>query len=423
MSLFCKPVSSKKRFLPHRVLDQTFTFTLFPSAGSLPVSEWQSLSRQSPVFLNPAYLSIVEKCTYTNMLSRYVVVYRNKKPCGIIYYQVITFKAGTLGDLLTGQGQSERSRRLSMFEKYIESNRNEELLRLFTCGNNLVSGNYGFAFSNDIKKQTVTELLLNITETVAREEKIRGAICAILIKDFHEPLEPPKLLEEEKYTRFAVEPNMVVDIPEGINNKEEYIELFSKKYRNRAKTIFKSLGSLQLKELSVPEIQKHEKEIYTLYENIFDRAKFKLNKLPADYFSKVKALFEEQFRLTALFKEGRMLAFGSCFLMPDGDLEAHYIGFDYELNNEYNLYQNLLYQMIEGGIKNGCKRVNLGRTAAEIKTTVGAKPEELICYLKPQNTVSRVIQKPFIAMLQPAEWTPRNPFKEEAADKKTEEKV
>ena len=221
MSLFCKPVSSKRRFLPHRLLNQGFTFTLFPSVAAVPSSEWESLSGQSSIFLNPAYLSIVEKCTYTSMLCRYVIVYYNKKPCGIIYYQVITFKAGTLGDLVTAQFQNGQSKRLSMFEKYIESNRNEELLRLFTCGNNLISGDYGFVFSKDINQQTATELLLNITETIAREEKIRGAICAILIKDFHKPLEPSRLLDNEKYTRFAVEPNMVVEIPEGVTNKEE----------------------------------------------------------------------------------------------------------------------------------------------------------------------------------------------------------
>jgi hypothetical protein len=69
--------------------------------------------------------------------------------------------------------------------------------------------------------------------------------------------------------------------------------------------------------------------------------------------------------------------------------------------------------MIDEAIRNKRTVVNLGRTAAEIKTTVGAKAYDLICYIKPQNTISKLIQKPFISFLQPAEWTPRNPFKEE----------
>ena len=58
-------------------------------------------------------------------------------------------------------------------------------------------------------------------------------------------------------------------------------------------------------------------------------------------------------------------------------------------------------------------KINLGRTASEIKTTVGAKAHELLCYIKPQNAVSKLILKPFMQFLQPTEWIPRNPFKEE----------
>lgn len=86
---------------------------------------------------------------------------------------------------------------------------------------------------------------------------------------------------------------------------------------------------------------------------------------------------------------------------------------DYELNKELELYQNILYHFIEVAILKNKKTVNLGRTAGEIKSTVGAKVQELTCYVKPQNTVSKVILRPFISFLQPGEWIPRNPFKEE----------
>ena len=107
------------------------------------------------------------------------------------------------------------------------------------------------------------------------------------------------------------------------------------------------------------------------------------------------------------------MAFASAFVMPDKSLEAHYIGMDYNFNAEYCLYQNILLSMINEGLLHGCDRVNLGRTASEIKTTVGAKPVDLICYIKPQNTISKIIQKPFISFLQPGEWIPRNPFRDE----------
>ncbi|MCC6369859.1 MAG: hypothetical protein IT236_02515 [Bacteroidia bacterium] len=413
---FCKPVSSKKRFLPFRQLNDEFAFTLFEKADSLPLKEWESITKKNTIFLEPSYLKIVERCLHTKLVCRYVIVCRNTKPCGIIYYQVSDFKASVFGDVLSKQDDLQKSKRINIFEKYIDSNKDETLMRLFTCGNNLVSGEYGYLFDEAVSTEKALALLLEITDVVSKEEKLRGTISAVLIKDFHAPIEPRKFLEREKYTLFQVEPNLVVQLPESINSLSEYTNLFSKKYRNRAKSIFKSFEGVEVKNMNLQEIVKHENEIYALYENIFDKAKFKLIKLPPNYFSSVKAIFPEKFNVKGFFIGKKLVAFASCFLMPDNSLEAHYIGFDYELNNQYNLYQNILYAMISEAIAGKCQKVNLGRTAAEIKTTVGARAEDLICYIKPQNTISKIIQKPFITALQPSKWTPRNPFKEEVAE-------
>lgn len=412
MFSFCKPVSSKKRFLPFREINDDFSFTLYENAESIPTQEWEHITNKKTTFLEKEYLKIVERGEHTKLMCRYVIVYHNKRPCGIIYYQIVDFKAGVFGELMDQQVQSIKSTRMNLFEKYVDSNKDEVLLRLFTCGNNLVSGEFGFLFDKKINSSTAHELLLKITDLVSKEEKLRGTISAILLKDFYEPLEPAELFVEDKFSQFFVEPNLIVSIPENINTVNEYIELFSKKYRNRAKSIFKNGISIDKRVLSLNEIRHYEKVMYSLYEKIFMNAKFKLIKLPYDYFSSVKSVFGNKFTVNGFFYENNLVAFGSSFVMEDGSLEAHYIGFDYNLNNQFDLYQNLLYCAINEAIKHKCKRVNLGRTAAEIKTTVGAKPEDLVCYIKPQNTISKLIQKPFISFLQPSEWTPRNPFKE-----------
>ncbi|MBL7918821.1 MAG: N-acetyltransferase [Bacteroidia bacterium] len=399
--------------MPFRSLNDDFSFSLYERASSVPANDWDTISKNDTIFLERDYLAIVETGQHTKLTSRYVIVYYKGKPCGIIYFQIVDFKAGVFGELLDTQVQDIKSKRLNLFEKYIDSNKDEVLLRLFTCGNNLVSGEYGYLFDKKLSEDQAHTVLLKIVEIVSKEEKLARTISAILLKDFHKPLQPAELFEDEKYSNFFVEPNLVVDIPSEVNSVSEYIALFSKKYRNRAKSIFKSIEGVEIKYLTIDEIKTHEKQLYKLYEGIFEKAKFKLIKLPEDYFSSVKTIYEKEFTVKAFLKDGKLIAFASSFLMPDNSLEAHYIGFDYELNNQYNLYQNILYAMIDEAIKNKRAKVNLGRTAAEIKTTVGAKAENLICYIKPQNTISKLIQKPFISFLQPAEWIPRNPFKEE----------
>ena len=413
MFTFCKPVSSKKRFLPHRQLNEDFTFSLYSSANLIPENDWNLITRQNQIFLNKHYLEIIEKSQNANLKLRYVIVYYKGNPTGIIYFQIVDFKADVFGNLLAQQVQTLKSKRLNLFEKYIDLNKDEIILRLFTCGNNLVSGEYGFLFDEKIEKEKANTLLLNIIEIVAKEDKLKSTISAILLKDFYSELIPKKIFEDEKYSDFYVEPNLIIHLPENIKTIDDYVRFFSKKYRNRAKSIFKKFNGIEIKYLNLEEIKTNEARLYKLYEGVFERAKFKLVKLPKDYFRRVKTIFKNEFTIKVFCYENEIIGFASSFLMPDTSLEAHYIGFDYELNSRFDLYQNILYAMIDEALKNKCRKVNLGRTAAEIKTTVGAKPENLICYIKPQNTISKLIQKPFIAFLQPPEWIPRNPFKDE----------
>ncbi len=413
MLSFCKPVSSKKRFIPFREINSEFSFSLFENSDRVNRTEWLSITKNNSIFLEIDFLKLLEKVDNTKLTSRYILVYKNKVPCGIIYFQIIDFKAEVFGSILADKVETIKSAKMNLFEKYLDANKNETILRLFTCGNNLVSGEYGFKFLNTVSEESQSELLLKIIDVIGKEEKLSGAISAILIKDFETPLLPEKLFENEKYTSFFVEPNLVVDVPETINGIEEYIQLFSKKYRNRAKTILKKGAAISQKILEKDDINLLESEIYQLYENIYERAKFKLIKLPKHYFLETKKLFPEKFLMRGFFIEDKLVAFNSCFLLNESTLEAHYIGLDYELNTQYELYQNILYCMISTAIENKKQKVNLGRTAAEIKTTVGAKVQDLICYIKPQNTISKIIQKPFISFLEPSEWVARNPFKEE----------
>jgi hypothetical protein len=376
-------------------------------------TDWNKVVSEDSIFFNLDYLKLVEHSTHAVLKCRYVIIYKNEQACGIIYFQLTEFKANVFGDLLSGEIDEIKSKRLKLFEKYVESKDEDDILfRLFTVGNNLVSGEYGFLKTDRISKNDFYNILHALIKTISSEENLKTTIAAVLVKDFEKPLK--ELEQTEKYEAFKVEPNLVVDIPGGLNNLEAYLQLFSKKYRNRAKSILKNRSEFTIKDLSLHEIEKHTDRIYYLYHNIYAKAKFKLLLLPHNYFAETKKIFPDRFFMKGLYAGDELIAFSSWFIMHDDTIEAHYIGMDYELNSKLELYQNILYSFIELAIATGKAKVNLGRTAAEIKTTVGAKAHELTCYLQPQNTVSKFIAKPFIKFLEPKEWIPRNPFKEEA---------
>ncbi|MCA0431366.1 MAG: hypothetical protein LCH32_12775 [Bacteroidetes bacterium] len=412
MAIFCKPISSKKRFIPYRKLFESYSFTLYEKAALIPENDLLKICT-GDVFFNKNFLNLIEKCKNIKVQMRYCVIYENKLPIGFLYCQITDFNAGVFGELVKNENSDRSSKTLKLFEKYLIKNRHENLLRLFTCGNNLVSGEHGFCFINSVPEKIKHQLVLHTIDLISKEETKTGTISAVLIKDFEEHLKPKQLFKTFKYEVFTVEPNLILEFPKKVDSLDEYIQLFSKKYRNRAKNIQKKFLDIDIKELNITEIKTYETEIYSLYIQVFKRAKFKLLQLPNNYFSECKLIFKEQFKVYGFFKNNQLIAFNSSFLLKDNVLEAHYIGINYELNKEYELYQNTLCNIVTLAINQNKKIINFGRTAAEIKTTIGAKPKELYCYIKAQNTISKLVQKSLIKFLKPDEWIPRNPFKEE----------
>jgi hypothetical protein len=342
-----------------------------------------------------------------------VIIYNRKNPIGVVYFQINDLSASMFGDLVEKQIVELKSRRATVFQKYIEHNEGETIMRLVTCGNNFISGEHGFYLDINSKKTTF-RLVEGVIDCVARAEKLRGRISALLVKDFYaEGFGNKDCWYCNRFIHFNVEPNMIIHLPVDVLTLADYLNCFSKKYRNRAKHILSASATLTKKRLSLEQVMFYKQTMHDLYTQVFNQAKFKLVQLSPNYFEDVIKSNTASFYVDGWFLEDTMVSFACGFCLPN-EVEAHYIGFDYTKNKQYELYQTILYSYVEQAIVMKKSKINLGRTASEIKTTVGAKAHELLCYIKPQNTVSKLIMKPFMQFLQPtSDWIPRNPFKEE----------
>ena len=76
------------------------------------------------------------------------------------------------------------------------------------------------------------------------------------------------------------------------------------------------------------------------------------------------------------------------------------------------LYQNILIEFIKDAISINAKKIYYGRTAMEIKSNLGAEPDELIIYLKLNNAITNKLIGPFVPQKPLKNWTQRRPFKE-----------
>jgi hypothetical protein len=98
-------------------------------------------------------------------------------------------------------------------------------------------------------------------------------------------------------------------------------------------------------------------------------------------------------------------------IVNNGSLDAHFVGIDYQLNKSHAIYQRMLYTYVEIAIEKKLKTVNFGRTASEIKSSVGAVPQDLTMYLRHKKTIKNRILKLFLQRVQPTAFQQKFPFK------------
>jgi hypothetical protein len=75
----------------------------------------------------------------------------------------------------------------------------------------------------------------------------------------------------------------------------------------------------------------------------------------------------------------------------------------------------MMYDMMKLGIKKRAERLHFGRTAPEIKSTIGATPSAMYGYIKHRNPLFNFfVARPYTANLKPKEYVFRHPFKSRA---------
>jgi hypothetical protein len=413
MLIFCNKISNKKKSAL-RKKPTDFAFEVHDSIAAINPEHWNAIANYGSPFLKIPYLSVLENEHPDNMRFHYALIYDNKKPVAISYFQVIDFASEGFESFID-QENTEVSCAITSYLKRHLTNRfirsaSKLNMRLLICGNAFVSGEHGFACSPEINQIEVFDALADIIYEIGKAEELNGKIAAILVKDFYTSTKNVSdELKEFKYHDFLGEPNMIVNI--NWKTFDEYLNAMSKKYRNRAKNIIKKGTELQRKSFSASDIKNNAEQIQLLYNNVLHKATFRMASLSAKYFIEMKNVMQDKFNFIAYYNNEELIGFRSSFFLEES-IEAHFIGINYQVNKELELYQNMLYDYVRETIDNNLPQLILGRTASEIKSTVGAEAYQLTCYIRHRNPLSNHLIKPFIDSIKTIDWIPRSPFKE-----------
>ena len=194
------------------------------------------------------------------------------------------------------------------------------------------------------------------------------------------------------------------------NNYEDYIAALKSKYRVKVNKADSSSSLLTAKLFNETDFEVYKDELQQLYENTIASANFNAQVLNLNTYIKLRALYHEDFIVKAYFIDDKLVGFLSA-LLNNNHLDAHFIGLDYELNKTYAIYPKILNDYVRLGIEKRVSQINFGRTASEIKSTIGATPENLVCYTRHRHNLINKLLKPFITQVKIKDYKQHEPFK------------
>ena len=257
------------------------------------------------------------------------------------------------------------------------------------------------------------KLLPAAAEALARHLRKGGRrIHAVMLKD-QVRLDTPlaRAWAASGYHQLPVQPNMELVLPPSWTRTEHYLAALSSKYRVRYRRARKMGEGIDCRQLTDADMLRYRERMYALYRAIATDAGFNAIVLPPDYFLRLSEIFPRRLRVYGYFQRDLLVGFRT-ELAAGERLFAHFIGFDPALNRPTQLYQNMLYDLLESAIFNGFRVLDYGRTALEIKSSVGAEPVDYFCGLKSLIPGLNGLV-PTIAdyLSPPPDWRPRSPFK------------
>jgi Peptidogalycan biosysnthesis/recognition len=162
------------------------------------------------------------------------------------------------------------------------------------------------------------------------------------------------------FKRVPSMPMTTLDIDYG--NFEDYLSnCLSPRTRGKVRRKLRAAERAQpaITMSHVTDVTPHIDEVYPLYEAVLERSPLQFEKLTKEFLCEIGRRMPDKVQFFIWRQESRIVAFGLCTMQ--GDRICHeYVGFDYSVAFELNLYYRVFHDIIEWAIANGYKRFYSG---------------------------------------------------------------
>lgn len=381
----------------------------FSSVENISSEIWEDLGCENNWYFNSKYLLALAKNNPQLQFSYIILLNEQQKPVLFATLQTVDFYLDSVQNGL--QSMTERIKCVGRKLRILSP---EKSFKILTVGNTFVSGEHGIFIKENLdKKKLIKELANAVVQYVNSDKILKKEISAFMLKDFvKKSLFITDELRGYGYNSFNVEPNMVLYIDKNWTNFEDYLQAMKTKFRVKAKKAITQSADLIVKKVTQENSHKFLPKIAELYKSVSASSNFNLGEFNVKTYQTLKENLTDNYIVQVYCLNDNIVGFLSA-MINQNSLDAHFVGIDYKYNRQYAVYQRMLYDYITIAINKKLSIINFGRTASEIKSSVGAVPQDLTIYLRHKKTIPNRLLKPFLKRIQPTPFRQNFPFKAE----------
>lgn len=372
-------------------IENSITLRIYESINELNQKEWDNQLPTIPFYQKFQYLEHLEH-TQKQIKFRYIQVYKEQLLLGSIYFQQLDFQMKNIF-------QYNSNNKIKLLKNYFS----KKQIKLLYLGNVYFTGDTGIITENTNKIYDLLPKIFRITDNTFSIKSF-----AYLVTDIPEISHIN--LTTDGFQILHTEPDLNFKLNNDWHNFDDYLNSLSSKYRIRSKKILMVSSVIEHKVLSHDEILLYKTDIERLFNNVMDNAQFYISPLNCNFFVNKQDNAENICQIIGYFLENKMVGYINLYSC-NKIIHVHYIGLDYQINNNNKLYNRMLLDVVKLGIENRTVSIHFGRTATEIKTTIGAKPSYFRSYVKFSNYFMNILGSYYLKRILPPEFIIRNPFK------------
>jgi hypothetical protein len=192
-------------------------------------------------------------------------------------------------------------------------------------------------------------------------------------------------LEGEGFFRAPSLPSCSLPLPWG--SFAAYLGAMTAGYRRQVRATLRARQEASLRVRIVERFSREGDVIHSLYRQVIERARHRLETLDRAFIDRLDVDLGDRSRAIFLERDGRTLAVAVMLFTPN---VATFLlaGLDYAAPRHWQVYANLVCQVVAEAIGSGASRLELGQTSYPLKSRLGAAEVPRYLYLRHRRPLS-----------------------------------